>query len=105
MAHRWSHVIKAYADGYQIQFRNINFDDDWIDVVEGEGFDSPNFNTPNIEWRVKPPHELKYRVAIYYDFKNNDYYALLHDSYNITEDYSSKHPFFVQWLTDWVEYK
>lgn len=63
MAHKWSHVIKAYADGYAIQFRNINFDDDWIDVVEEEGFDSSNFNIPNIEWRVKPTHELKYRVA------------------------------------------
>lgn len=105
MVHRWQNIIKAYADGCPLQFRNIDFDDEWTDVLDGEGFDSPNFNIPNIEWRVKPPQELKYRVAMYYDIKKGGYYALLHDSFSITEETTSKHPFFVQWLTDWVEYK
>lgn len=105
MAHRWQNIIKAYADGCPLQFRNIDFDDEWIDVLDGEGFDSPNFNIPNIEWRVKPS-AVKYRIAMYFDHnKSNNYYALLHNSDTSTEETTSKHPYFVQWLTDWVEFR
>ena len=105
MPHKWSHVIKAYADGCSLQYRNTNFDDEWIDVLEGKEFNWPNFNIPDIEWRVKPS-AVKYRIAMYFDHnKSNNYYALLHDSYNITEETTSKHPYFIQWLTDWVEFK
>lgn len=49
--HKWSEVIKAWADGKQIQFRikNSTF---WID----EEFDGgiPLFNDSDREWRVKP---------------------------------------------------
>lgn len=103
MVHKWSYIIKAYADGYAIQFRNINSDDDWIDVIEEEGFDSPNFNLPNIEWRVKPP-TLKYRIAMYFDPRDGHYYAKLHGSYTTTEETTNR-SHFVEWLTDWVEYK
>lgn len=106
MKHKWDSIIKAYADGYAIQYRNVPYETDWTDILEGENCDSPNFNLPNFEWRVKP-EGLNYRVAIFYNPKNYHYYSELCESDNprITDEDVSSHPNFVQWLTDWVEFK
>lgn len=54
--HKWSEVIKAWADGKPIQFR-IKNGAFWID----EEFDGgvPLFNAPDREWRVKPENIVR----------------------------------------------
>ena len=46
--HKWSEVIKAWADGKQIQRRLIGTHF-WDDVDE-----HPYFDNTTLEWRVKP---------------------------------------------------
>ena len=60
--HKYADVIKAWADGEAIQWTNselhfwINFDQD----------KTPDFNSPELEWRIKPAHYSgKFRVAFY----------------------------------------
>lgn len=50
--HKWSEVIKAWADGKPIQFKNPKGLDEWCDLGIGE--DVPDFGSPIFEWRVKP---------------------------------------------------
>ena len=113
MAHRWQNIIKAYADGIQIQYRVVDKEDNyeslWFDVLEeGSRSNFPNFNRTDYEWRIKPESEPRFfRVALILDKKTNHY---------CTESFDSQKEFdrswkiahsrmeFVQWLTDWVKY-
>lgn len=48
--HKWSEVIKAWADSKEIQFRHITHEI-WVDYLIS---DVPNFNDSSYEWRIKP---------------------------------------------------
>jgi hypothetical protein len=57
--HKWANVIKAWADGYPIQFRRfvlINWSD-WIDFPEN--FEPIIWDDPDVEFRIKPEKELQ----------------------------------------------
>lgn len=47
--HKWSEVIKAWADGKPIQYRQIGLGT-WLDVE----MPSPDFSNMGFEWRIKP---------------------------------------------------
>lgn len=49
--HKWSEVIKAWADGKPIQFR-IKNGAFWVNVEFDGGI--PLFNDPKLEFRLKP---------------------------------------------------
>lgn len=109
--HRWAEIIRAYADGYPLQYRVVdeeeNYASSWFDVLEDEDrFDSPNFNLPDAEWRIKP-QEIRFRVALMRDKEKGDYFTESFDSQEEFEQswtYSSASVEFVRWLTDWMEY-
>jgi len=108
--HRWAEIIRAYADGYPLQYRIVDKEEDyassWFDVLEEDKFDSPNFNLPDAEWRIKPK-ETKFRVALMKDKEKGDYFTESFDSQEEFEQswvYSSSSTGFVRWLTDWMEY-
>lgn len=98
--HRYADVIKAWANGEAIQWTNselhfwINFDQD----------KTPDFNSPELEWRIKPAHYSgKFRVAFYRGIPGFSDYNL----YIVHEDRvkeAEQDELFVQWLTHWVEF-
>jgi hypothetical protein len=57
--HKWSEVIKAWADGYPIQFRYFSQClekwSDWMDFPEE--FEPINWGNPSTEFRIKPEGE------------------------------------------------
>jgi hypothetical protein len=46
--HKWAKEIRAYAEGYDIQYRGD--DAEWVDI------ECPSFN-PNCQYRIKPERE------------------------------------------------
>lgn len=48
--HKWAEVIKAWADGKEIQFKRLDHKI-WTDYLT---LDVPNFNDSSYEWRIKP---------------------------------------------------
>ena len=55
--HKWSEVIKAWADGYTIQSRRFILMrwSDWIDFPEN--FKPIIWDDPDVEFRIKPEGE------------------------------------------------
>ena len=52
--HKWAEVIKAWADGKPIQYKDLRSSDEWVDY-EGDGYQIPMvFGVSYFEWRVKP---------------------------------------------------
>ena len=98
--HKYADVIKAWADGEAIQWTNselhfwINFDQD----------KTPDFNSPELEWRIKPAHYSgKFRVAFYRGVPGFSDYNLYIVNEQFVKD-AEQDELFVQWLTHWVEY-
>jgi hypothetical protein len=77
-SHKWAEVIKAWADGKNIQFKHKK-DVDWYDICTDEGADSPNFNIPTLEWRIKPTIKLNvcYRIALWRKYNSTNYHLEL----------------------------
>jgi hypothetical protein len=50
MKHKHAEVIKAWADGIEVQYRHFITNHEWSDVKDG---DQPNF-FGSAEWRIKP---------------------------------------------------
>jgi len=103
--HKWAAAIRAYADNLAIQYRVIDENEFylglWIDHTEDGDTDSPNFNDPCLEWRVRPTM-IRGRVAVFFDESQKDYFmVLIHESYF---DETEKEPNFVKWLTGVLEY-
>jgi len=96
MKHKFYNEIMAWAEGKPIQYQNYL---NWFDLEEGE---SPNFETPHVNWRIKP-ETRKYRVALLKELKAGFYYTANDDGYG-TEDLENS-PNFVKWLTDWIVYE
>ena len=93
--HKHADVIIAWANGAEIEWRETP-DKDW------ESIKCPGFFA-RCEYRVKPPAK-KYRVALFQNGNNGDYYTSTAD---MQEDaaYYENCPVFVRWLTDWIEYE
>lgn len=63
--HKWAKEIKAWADGAEIQFRDVP-KDDWKDCGKF-GIGSPTWNEHK-EYRIKPqPKEPQYLYAYFND--------------------------------------
>jgi hypothetical protein len=109
MKHQYYDTIVAWASGKIVQHRsahsNVTYQDEWIDYVSDDfhKFIS-NFNTENLEWRIKPEIKMrKYRVA---QFKDPCGFSFTEttDDYNNDDDLENSEGF-VNWLTDWIEYE
>ena len=46
--HKWADVIKAWADGKEVQYAYIVAQSEWITAIQ------PNFHSETIVWRIKP---------------------------------------------------
>ena len=58
-------IIIAYANGEKLQYK-LSHDNEWYDVYEGPGADSPNFNVENIEWRIKPETKIvRFKLGLF----------------------------------------
>ena len=100
ISHKYADVIKAWANGEAIQWTNselhfwINFDQD----------KTPDFNSPELEWRIKPAHYSgKFRVAFYRGVPGFSDYNLYIVNEHFVKD-AEQDELFVQWLTHWVEF-
>lgn len=95
--HKHAEVIKAWADGAEIQFKRIvDPQRGWEDCVPN----SPNWYS-NYEYRVKPKMG-RYRVALF-----NTGPAVLASSIlgERGMEFWEAQPYFIKWLTDWMEYE
>lgn len=100
MKHKHAEVIKAWADGDQIQFA-VNNASPWLD------YDSSSSVGPwddfHILWRIKPKAQT-YRVALLAKPDGNGFVAVVAQNQEQEEDFSSSQRF-VRWLTDRIEYE
>ena len=116
MRHKWADVIEAYINGKQIQTRRSRLVEAWHDIfalnqTENVNVHFPNFNDPNVEWRVKPKmKKVRCRMALHKDSSSGRYYAMGYDDvinsgidgfFLRGED--PRCPTFVRWLTDYIE--
>ena len=92
--HKHAELIKAWADGAEIECRGN--DGNWF-VAENPGWN------PDREYRIKPMMR-KYRVAQMFDKSSNQHYTTTADSEIDAHSLHSANTF-VHWLTDWVEYE
>lgn len=89
--HKHCELIKAWADGAEIQFFN-HFTRSW------EGLNEPTWSDET-EYRIKPKTIL-YRAAIY-KFTGGFATAAVNDAEQ--EQAIANAPCFIGWLTDWIE--
>lgn len=98
--HKYASVIKAWADGEEIQFRGVS-SGNWTNISDEDKVD---FNNPYFEWRIKPERfSGKFRVAFcrgMHGFSDYNIY-IIHEG--LAAD-AEQGELFVQWLTDWVEF-
>lgn len=89
--HKHAALIKQWADGAIIQYRPYR-EGQWGDMLD------PVWHYAG-EYRVKPVTS-KYRVALL------DNGATVHASNDeMHSEVMEKQPYFVRWLTDWIEYE
>jgi hypothetical protein len=56
--HKWANVIKAWADGEQLQFRVLKIDHtwtEWWDFLKSAG--PIDWDNPEFEFRIRPEGE------------------------------------------------
>lgn len=100
MKHQYYDVIKAWAKGKVIQFKDDGLNErcqNWNDCS------SPDFNDPHKIWRVKPkPLVLKYRIALM-SHKSEEYYTAVFNNseYFLREFVNSAD--FVKWVSNYIE--
>jgi hypothetical protein len=91
--HKHAKLIKAWADGAEIQYR-IN-GGSWFDIQR------PNWGDYT-EYRIRQ-NKRKYRVAELQDVSHKSIYTSTADTL-VDEKIFIESPHFVRWLTDWIEY-
>ena len=110
MKHKWSDVIKAWADGFTIQFRrlpNSNKENDWRDwEYSFAAYQSPSWNDCTYEWRIKPStKKITYRVAMMrsvFDQPDSVYLKVDSPFFKHFDSNLSEHPHFIKWISDEV---
>lgn len=99
--HKHAEVIKAWADGAQIQYQSVH-DGRWIDFC-GEDDDDPDtgpWSDAPCNWRIKPePRKGWYRVALLVDG------ATFTADKSMAEEELEQGEGFVRWLTPRTEYE
>jgi len=94
--HKWAEVIIAWAEGLPIQMKLISDGIVWVDYNSTTHL--PNFDNPNIIWRIKPePMDIYYWVALFYDVRFNRYYTLATNSADTANDLETNQDF-VKWI-------
>lgn len=96
-----STIIEAMREQKPIQCRPLGslLDDDWKDTLNSD----PNFL--HYEYRIKPDHN-RYRVGLFrdeLDEKCDPKLFVIHE-YEAS-GFTKGSPYFVKWLTDWIEYE
>ena len=95
--HKWADVIKAWADGKEIQYRYLHFPDEWMTA------NMPNFHMDNIQWRIKP-ETVKYRRYLWNQGKYVAVGALNDNILSTTPHYIERDNNFIRWIDDeWQE--
>ena len=96
--HKYADVIKAWADGKDIQYITTNiYDDKWTTWEEGIN-KFPHFYNQFFEWRIKP-ETLRYRVALIKNYDGEHYPVTDYGNWVDIENM----PEFVKLLEDWKE--
>ena len=93
--HKHADVIIAWANGAEIEHRNAATSL-WAKARTPGWYE-------DYEYRVKPPTK-KYRVALFQNSNNGNYYTVVADTQDAAVCYVDALGF-VRWLTDWVEYE
>lgn len=93
--HKYAEVIKAWADGVEIQFR-YRANTIWHRTEQ------PSFSV-DYEWRVKPEPN-KYRVALCKSLEDRNSYTYTAQN-ELEANFLATQPYFVRWLADWVDYE
>lgn len=116
MRHKWADVIEAYINGKRIQTRRNDPAEDWRDVFNLEDIKDtriyfPDFNIPDVEWRVKPKmKKFRCRLALHKN-ESGRYYVCGYDNsvncgidewFERGEDPSG--PTFIKWLINYIEF-
>ena len=90
--HKHAALIKAWADGAEIQCRKAAFCD-WADLVQG----NPSWMS-DWEYRIKP-NMIKYRTYLY-----NSYGKPIVQTYNHGDSVNpEEQQKFIKWVGDWQE--
>lgn len=98
--HKWYDVIIAWANGVPIQFKYADID--WVDSSDDPNADSPNFNIPHVQWRIKPK-EVVYRLALMESPSGQNYIAVHNE--NQPNFCPTKNSNFVKWITESNKYE
>lgn len=94
--HKYAAVIKAWADGAEVQYRT-NDHAAWTDWTLVEDY-MPSFGT-FLQWRVKPaPVKLMYRVALMKDI--GSYYFVTIDTHERAARLFGDDDF-IKWAGEW----
>lgn len=68
--HKWAEVIKAWADGAEVQFKHGSLDKLWRNYTPG---DTPSWGQGDLEFRVKP--KKKSPGQVYFETAYGDTWA------------------------------
>ena len=94
--HKHAVVIKAWADGAKIQWRQPLSLDHWFDT------DDPRWNT-DIEYRVKPA-TIKFRNYLARRKASDHTYIAVADTRTMSASFEQQERVnFIKWLGDWQE--
>lgn len=93
--HKHADVIIAWAEGKEVQVRSP-IDGLWLDLT----IPTPTFTDE--EYRIKPPAK-KCRVALFNNGRRS--YTGTVDTPEDADLYEKEAPYFIRWLTDWIEYE
>ena len=91
MKHKHCDLIKAWADGAEIQQRHP------VDPTYWENIGKFPSWSDNMEYRIKP-NTIKYRLYLWQDSRGSAFVVSVNE---LEEPEQSK--FFVRWLGDWQE--
>lgn len=90
--HKHADVIKAWADGAQIQFRS-EYSNGWEDCIHDPIW------YDDTKYRVKP--DVKYRVGVIKHHTTGGEIPFLVSNSNMEGAYENS-VFFIRWITDWI---
>lgn len=95
--HKWAEVIKAWADGKEVQCAYLHEPEEWISAP------LPNFHSEHFIWRIKP-ESLKYRRYLFRDEDKNPIVQVVNYSRDVDTTFFERLSFFIRWIdTEWQE--
>lgn len=98
--HKYAEVIKAWANGEEIEWRA--FGSSWQKYYK-QREESPNFDAPVTEWRIKP-ETVKYRRYLYKNYDKQPIIGLVNQPYQEGRAEECFKETFIRWIdTEWQE--